>query len=259
MTAGIGGLFLSACNESQVRVLEAPDDRNTEVTQQDIQPEPEVVAEREAMPFRPPMPAAKPAPQAQEGTEKQQSETAASQSSDVFHIEEEWQKANAAAMQAQREAVIAASRPGGKGSLVSSLTAPTPFDKAAWEQDPKATSLAYAQEAEPARARATSVEYDPRYHLELLTPSHVPVDPDKGTMIRFKAPPYAPISAGTADRITFPNGLCFTTVVADGQGYAELPVSVPEGTVNRVLVVCSSPIATEKTEVVLRIQEGVAR
>ncbi|MFW5828653.1 MAG: hypothetical protein ACOCXA_00180 [Planctomycetota bacterium] len=167
-------------------------------------------------------------------------------------IDSGFQQRIRAAYSAQKQGMLEAARSGSHPERLSTLEPATPFDRAAWQKDPAETAFAYAQVAEPGRIHDSGTPEDPP--LQLLSSSTPDIDPAVGHQIRLRAQPYAPISLSSPDRVLFPNGLVFATVVADENGLATVDVAIPDGTVNIAHIHIASPVAQDTVEIQFDIQ-----
>lgn len=159
----------------------------------------------------------------------------------------------------QKASVVEAATSGKHPERLSNFVPATPFDLDRWKADPLGYATAYASIVEPSRAFTPAPPAANLPELTLTGPSYLEVAPLGQVRVRFTAVPYAPISAFAEDKGTFANGLCYTTVVANADGLADLLITAGPGVSNEVKVQCASPCVASAVTLTINVVEPLKK
>lgn len=122
---------------------------------------------------------------------------------------------------------------------LSTLIAPKPFDKQAFQGDP----TAYLNVVEPARVFQVAQPGPGVPRLRSSSPRLQQITQGDSTKLRVAAPPKSPVTFTSFDLGQFENQLTSMTVQANAAGIAEVQFTATPGTIDDVHILAGCPVA----------------
>ena len=139
---------------------------------------------------------------------------------------------------------------------LSPLIPPKPFDREAFQRNPRA----YLDVIEPARVFQTAQPGPGVEVLRQLSPRFPQIKQGESTKLRVKAVPQAPVTFHSFDLGRFAeNQMTTVTVQANGEGIAEAEFVGSAGTYNNVDILAGSPLTTGQVKFVVYVEVPVTQ
>jgi len=133
---------------------------------------------------------------------------------------------------------------------LSPLARPASFDANGFEADPQT----YLDTIEPGRVFQTAQPGPGVEVLHQISPRHISIRQGEKTKLRVKAVAGAPVTFKSFDLGRFENELTTISVMADGEGFAEVEFFGSPGTYNNVNILAGSPLTTGQAKFVVFVE-----
>ena len=154
----------------------------------------------------------------------------------------------------QVASVVEAARTGQYPERLSPWIIPVSFDKAAYQQDPRA----YLDIVEPGRVYATA---EPSKDVPVLKPAgrrFFHIKQNETIELAVRSLPGAPVTFTSFDMGAFENGVTSMSVAADDRGVARVRFIAVAGTIADVSILAGSPLASGQVKFTVSIESPMA-
>ncbi|MFT3771416.1 MAG: hypothetical protein QM820_38875 [Minicystis sp.] len=154
--------------------------------------------------------------------------------------------------EANRRSVVEARETGRFPERLNPSIPPKPFDRAAFEANPRA----YLDVVEPGRVWQTADGAPSVKALEAVGVAYREVAPGGSVVLEVTGEPRAPVTFTSFDMGAFENGLPSITVVGDTNGVSRAVFTATPGTVLAVNILAGSPLAVGNVKFVVMASGG---
>ena len=152
----------------------------------------------------------------------------------------------------QVASVAAALKNNNHPERLSPLVQPKPFDREAFEKDPKT----YLQVIEPGRVFQSLNPDKGVTSIQIVSEAFVTIQQKEQTVLKVKALPLMPVTFTSFDLGAFQNKLTSITVQADSLGLATATFIATEGTIADCNILASCPVTSGRIKFIVNIQKN---